>query len=104
MKKIFSIPIVLMLIVGIPIIGASAAPDAMYPNELQYYDAQIDVLRPRLELFQAQYYEVNGRYYQALTSHTTAPDVPEVPDGIEVIPDRPGRIARPVLGYVCRTA
>lgn len=65
---------------------AARAAQVEYPAELQYYDAQINVLLPRLENFQAQYYAVNGRYYQALESHATAPDVPTLPDGITQSP------------------
>lgn len=75
-------------------VTAHAAQVDQYPAELEYYDAQIDVMLPRLEAFQAQYYGVNGRYYQALESHTTAPDVPTVPDGIYDSPtDQPEDLA-----------
>jgi hypothetical protein len=73
---------------------ASAAQTVQYPAELQYYDAQIDLMLPRLEAFQSQYYTVNGRYYQALESHTAAPDVPTLPDGIHNAPtDQPEDLA-----------
>lgn len=73
---------------------ADAAQVVQYPAELQYYDAQIDLMLPRLAQFQAQYYGVNGRYYQALESHTAAPDVPTVPDAINNSPtDQPEDLA-----------
>ena len=96
MKKLFPLFVMLtVLSIVVPITGASAAQvEYSGPAELQYYDAQIDVLMPRLEAFQATYYAVNGRYYQALTSHATAPDVPAVPDAIDVSPtDQPETLA-----------
>jgi hypothetical protein len=87
-KKTFVLLTVLaMLALSIvPVSGASAAQVNPFPSQLAYYDAQINVLLPRLESFQAQYHAVNERYYQALISHTAAPDVPTVPDGIEASP------------------
>lgn len=74
--------------------SAHAAQVDQYPAELQYYDAQIDLMLPRLADFQAQYYAVNARYYQALESHTAAPDVPTVPDAIHNSPtDQPEDLA-----------
>lgn len=92
MKKMFLLSLLLMLAVT-PFAAAQAQQPA-YPAELEYYDAQIAVLLPRLDEFQYQYYLTNGRYYQALQSHTTAPDVPTVPDGIEASPtDQPEALA-----------
>lgn len=87
MKRIlYLVPLLLMLLaVSSPVTSAQAQP-VLYPPELEYYDAQIAVLLPRLDDFQYQYHLANGRYYQALTSHATAPDVPEVPDGITSSP------------------
>jgi len=56
------------------------------PAALEYYDAQINVLLPRLEAYQADYYAANGFYYQALASNSTAPDVPIPPDGLSNAP------------------
>jgi hypothetical protein len=56
------------------------------PAQLDYYDAQINVLMPRLAEYQTAYFTTNGKYYQALTSHTTAPDVPTPPDGLSDSP------------------
>lgn len=56
------------------------------PAALAYYDAQINVLLPRLSAYQLQYFAANGRYYQALESHSTAPDVPLPPDGLSDSP------------------
>lgn len=73
---------------------AHAAQVDQYPAELEYYDAQIDLMLPRLAQFQDQYHAVNGRYYQALESHTAAPEVPTVPDGIHNSPtDQPEDLA-----------
>ena len=95
MKKLFHLFVLLALVASALVVSnARAAQTFVYPNELAYYDAQINVLLPRLEAFQAQYYAVNGRYYQALTSHTSAPDVPEVPDAINQSPtDQPEDLA-----------
>jgi hypothetical protein len=95
MKRFLSVlPILLMLLVlALPGTSAQAQPPE-YPAELAYYDAQIDVMIPRLNAFQAEYYAANGRYYQALESHTAAPDVPTIPDGIESSPsDQPETLA-----------
>ncbi len=86
MKKLFALSLVLMLALSIAPMTRASAQVTAFPAELEYYDAQINVLLPRLESFQAQYYNINGRYYQALTSHTSAPDVPTVPDGIQSSP------------------
>lgn len=82
MKKLS--PLFALLFVFVLSVPVSA--QAYYPPELEYYDAQIEVLMPRLEAFQDTYYAVNGRYYQALQSHTEAPQVPELPDGIDESP------------------
>lgn len=97
MKKLLTVTLFLMLAVTSITPAASAASAAQplyYPPQLEYYDAQIAVLEPRLEAFQETYHVVNGRYYQALQSHTAAPDVPEVPDGIDESPtDQPETLA-----------
>jgi len=91
-KTIVLLTVILMALSIVP--SASASQVQYYPAELAYYDAQIDVMTPRLEAFQAQYYAVNGRYYQALTSHAAAPDVPTLPDGIDESPtDQPETLA-----------
>ncbi len=95
MKKFVTLlSLLLMLAVSVvPVTSAQAQTD-QFPAELEYYDAQIDLLIPRLDDFEYQYYIVNGRYYQALESHTTAPEVPTVPDGIESSPtDQPESLA-----------
>jgi hypothetical protein len=93
MKKLFVLSTVLLML-AVSIVPVSAKQPEQYPAELAYYDAQINVLLPRLESFQAQYHDVNGRYYQALASHTTAPDVPTVPDEITSSPtDQPETLA-----------
>lgn len=95
MKKITPVLILFVLLIASVASNVSALQtDFAGPAELQYYDAQIDILLPRLDAFQSQYYAVNGRYYQALQSHTAAPDVPTVPDGIEEHPtDQPEDLA-----------
>lgn len=57
------------------------------PPTLAYYDAQIRVLMPRLETFQADYHNATGKHYQALQSHTTPPSVPAEPDQLSGNPD-----------------
>jgi len=87
---------VLLLALVLALVGTGAvnAQAAAYPAELEYYDAQIDLLLPRLESFQWQYHAINGRFFQALESHTSAPDVPTVPDGIQLSPtDQPEALA-----------
>lgn len=94
MRKILYLTSVLLLVFVAFNVSNVRAAQVEYPAELQYYDAQIDVLLPRLENFQAQYYAVNGRFYQALESHTAAPDVPTLPDGITTSPtDQPEDLA-----------
>lgn len=95
MKKLLSILILFVLLsVAVPTVPASAAQVQAYPAELAYYDAQIDLMIPHLDDFQYSYYVTNGRYYQALQSHTSAPDVPTVPDGINSSPtDQPEDLA-----------
>lgn len=65
---------------------ASASAQAELPGALAYYDAQIDVLLPYLDQYQADYHAANGQYYQALASHASAPDVPTPPDGLSSAP------------------
>lgn len=92
MKKV-TLSILLMLALAVTPLAAQAQ-SVEYPVELEYYDAQIAVFLPRLDDFQYQYHVTNGRYYQALTSHASAPDVPTVPDGIAVSPtDQPETLA-----------
>ena len=84
----------LLVLLAVSVTPAAAAQVDQYPAELQYYDAQIDLMLPRLAQFQNLYYTVNGRYYQALESHTTAPDVPSLPDGLYTSPtDQPEDLA-----------
>lgn len=85
-RMLYLIPLLLMLAVTVLPATAAQAQADQYPAELAYYDAQIDLLIPRLDDFQYQYYVTNGRYYQALESHASAPDVPVVPDGIDQSP------------------
>jgi hypothetical protein len=75
--------LVFMLTLGVT--SASAKPSAK-PKTVEYYDAQIDVLLPYLESYQADYFAANGRYYQALISHSSAPNVPTPPDGLSNMP------------------
>lgn len=79
----FALTFVLLLASVAP---ASAAATTPFPAELEYYDAQISVLLPRLESFQAQYHSLTGRYFQALQSNSSAPSVPVPPDGISGSP------------------
>lgn len=91
-KLLYLLPLLLLLAVSAT--SAQAAQVVAYPAELAYYDAQVDLMLPRLDDFQYQYYTVNGRYYQALESHAAAPDVPTVPDGIDNSPtDQPESLA-----------
>jgi hypothetical protein len=101
MKKFATLTtLLLMLAVSILPATAAQAQTDQYPAELAYYDAQIDLLIPHLDDFQYQYYITNGRYYQALESHSAAPDVPTVPDGIEQSPtDQPESLALFWEGY-----
>jgi hypothetical protein len=91
-RLIYLIPIfALIAALGVGNVYAQTDP---YPAELEYYDAQIAVLLPRLDDFQYQYHVTNGRYFQALQSHSSAPEVPTVPDGIEASPtDQPEALA-----------
>lgn len=90
-KLLYLIPVLLL---AFTVTSNVHAAQVQYPAELEYYDAQINILLPRLESFQFQYYAVNGRFYQALESHITAPDVPTVPDGINSSPtDQPETLA-----------
>lgn len=92
MKNITLISVLFVLLASVTTV--SAAQVVTYPAELQYYDAQIELMLPRLAEFQEQYYAVNGRYYQALESHASAPDVPEVPSEINTSPtDQPEALA-----------
>lgn len=89
MKKLFHpliILLALVVLISATATNAFAATQVFYPAELEYVDAQINVMLPRLDKFQAEYFEINKRYYQALTSTTTVPNVPVVPDQIEVSP------------------
>jgi hypothetical protein len=93
MKKILILTtLVLMLAVGI--VPVSAAQAVYYPSELAYIDAQITVMQPLLDQFQTDYHAVNNRYYQALVSHSSPPNVPQIPDSIYSTPtDQPESLA-----------
>jgi hypothetical protein len=96
MKKLFYLLPILLLALNLsaPATHALAAAQEYFPDELLYTDAQINIMLPRLEAFQDEYHKVNGRYYQALISNNTAPDVPVVPDGIKSSPtDQPETLA-----------
>jgi len=84
MKKLLLL-ITLVTLFALPM-SASAAQVNPYPSELAYIDAQVNIMLPRLEQYQAQYFQRNGQYYQALMSHSTAPDVPTPPDGLSSAP------------------
>jgi hypothetical protein len=93
MKNTFVLLTVLVML-AVSIVPVSALQGTYYPNELTYLDAQVDIMLPMLQDFQAAYYGVNGRYYQALVSHASPPEVPEVPDGIYASPtDQPESLA-----------
>jgi len=93
-KLIYLIPLLLLAVALIAPATSASAAQVYYPDELAYIDAQIAVMLPRLEAFQAEYHNVNGRYYQALQSNTSAPAVPVVPDGITSSPtDQPETLA-----------
>ena len=93
MKKLFPVLLSLMVL-AVSIVPVNAQAAMSGPAELQYYDAQIDLMVPRLDAFEAEYYAANGRYYQALQSHTAAPDVPTIPDAITESPtDQPEDLA-----------
>lgn len=95
MKKIYTLIVVLMLAFSItPVTGAQAQAAYYYPNELAYIDAQVNLMLPLLDQFEADYFAVNSRYYQALVSHSSPPEVPEIPDGIYGSPtDQPESLA-----------
>ena len=95
MKKTFVLLTALMLALStLAVTNVHASQVQHYPAQLEYIDAQVNVMLPRLDDFQAQYFTVNGRYYQALQSHTAAPDVPTIPDGIDQSPtDQPESLA-----------
>jgi hypothetical protein len=74
------------LLTLIIVLGVAPAQQESIPAELAYYDAQINVLTPRLIVFQDQYHSLTGGYFQALESNSTAPAVPVVPDGLSGSP------------------
>lgn len=94
MKKTFTLLFVIVLVAfALPQASAQAVGNE-YPPALVYYDAQIDVLWPRLQTFQDQYRTVNGIYYQSLESNSTVPEVPTLPDGLNDAPsDQPESLA-----------
>ena len=57
-----------------------------YPEQLKYYDAQIDVLLPYLDQFQQEYFVLYERYYQALISHSQVPETLTTPDKLTYHP------------------
>ena len=77
-KMLITTFLVLVLFAAVP----AQAQQEYYPAELAYYDAQVNIMLPRLELYQAQYFYANGIYFQSLISHSTAPDAPLPPDGL----------------------
>lgn len=90
MKKLFT----LLFVIAFALQAAPVHAQAAVPPQLAYYDAQISVLLPRLENFQAEYHATNGMYYQALQSHSTVPDVPTLPDELYNAPtDQPETLA-----------
>lgn len=95
MKKLFTLLFVIAIVAfALPQATPALAVGDEYPPALVYYDAQIDVLWPRLQNFQSQYHTVNGYYYQALESNSTVPEVPTLPDGLNEAPsDQPETLA-----------
>lgn len=86
MKRLFVLTITLLLALStVPVYAQTKEPPAT-PEELKYYDAQIDVLLPKLVSFESEYKDINRRYYQALTSHDVVPEVPTIPDKLEASP------------------
>jgi hypothetical protein len=84
MKKIFYLlPVLFVLLASLP---TTAQAQEKVPEELKYYDAQIEVMLPKLDGFEREYFELNKRYYQALTSHSIIPEVPMVPDKMTASP------------------
>jgi hypothetical protein len=56
------------------------------PPQLAGIDAKIQQLIPDLETFQSEYVATKSRYFQALPSHSQAPDSPTAPDRISSRP------------------
>lgn len=82
-KRYLSILIVaLALVMPVP----RAVAQDQTPPQLEYIDAQINVLLPRLIDFQKQYRDLTKNYYQALSSTSSIPAVPVSPDGIKGSP------------------
>ena len=75
--------VLIMLLASLPTVAQ--AQDKV-PEELKYYDAQIEVMLPKLDSFEREYFDLNKRYYQALTSHSIVPEVPSVPDKLTASP------------------
>ena len=68
---------------------ASAAPAPQLvnaPEQLAYVDAQVELFTAHLDTFEAAYLAEHGQYFQALASHSTAPDSIQPPDGMETHP------------------
>ena len=84
-----------LLVLTTLLLSATPARAAVnVPPELAYIDAQVEVMAPFLQNFQSRYMQVNGRYYQALFSSSTAPDVPTVPSELHASPtDQPEALA-----------
>lgn len=76
----------LALAVLVTPVNAQQPAQEKIPEELTYVDAQVDVLLPKLDSFEREYFDMNKRYYQALTSHEKVPEVPTVPDKLSASP------------------
>lgn len=84
MKK-YILPLLLVVMLTLPAAPVSAQGQ-QYPAQLEYIDAQIELFLPRLDAFEYQYITQTGNYWQALTSHTSAPVGVEVPDNLAALP------------------
>ena len=80
MKKMFVLFALLAIVLTVSPVTVHAQEKKQGPPTLAYYDAQINVLLPRLIGFQEGYHNATGKHYQALKSHSQAPTVPIEPD------------------------
>jgi hypothetical protein len=86
MKRKLQYLVMVMMLISVLVSPASASAQMSVPDQLQYLDAQVTVFSSHLVGFQAGYLAAHGQYFQALESHSYAPDTITPPDGLDTRP------------------
>lgn len=73
-KRIMPLLAVIGLLAAVANPLHASAQKVELPPEIKNIDAEIEAVLPKLDLLEVEYMAWNGKYYQALESHSATPD------------------------------